>query len=388
MIIVCEPVCWGLEHVPTNAGLLEIIRIAFPHETILFYGEKSHSRYIREEMRSEVVQSIIWKTLNIPPRHERFLYRIPSDFRLMRILLNEVGRKLASHLLITYGNPSILWSLKILLKSIHRGKNVQVIFHGGLASIAGWRSRNPFTRIQDFRTVLGILGNSDIHYILLEQPIREALEKELPSLHSNVHVLDHPVPKNERAELMTTLNSPIRFGFLGLATKQKGFFKYLEVASEISTKFPGKAEFHIIGRIHSDYLHIDLPELSVLSTKPFIDRLPRNEYVSHLRKLHFVCLFFKGKYYNFSPSGVFLDCIALGKPIIASKLPIFEHVRDSFGDIGFLCENGEFCQTIETIITESNPDRYKSQVLNIREVKKSRTPQSLANKYREICQEF
>ena len=90
MIIVCEPIRWGLEHSPCNAGLLATMRLAYPTTLILFYGEESHVNHVRNQIGTEIASSISWKTLRIPPRYSRFFERFWHDLKLMRQILNRV----------------------------------------------------------------------------------------------------------------------------------------------------------------------------------------------------------------------------------------------------------------------------------------------------------
>ena len=79
-----------------------------------------------------------------------------------------------------------------------------------------------------------------------------------------------------------------------------------------------------------------------------------------------------------------LDSIAWQKPIIATQLPILKSIQQKFGDIGYLCGNNEFSETISSIILKNDCERYKRQVLNMSHVKASRSPETLAMKYHEI----
>ncbi len=79
--------------------------------------------------------------------------------------------------------------------------------------------------------------------------------------------------------------------------------------------------------------------MAFLSEMPGTERMSRDEYINRLKNLHFVCLFYD-KYYEFSASGVLMDSIAWGKPIVATRLPIFENLENLYGDIGYLCRNG------------------------------------------------
>jgi len=150
----------------------------------------------------------------------------------------------------------------------------------------------------------------------------------------------------------------------------------------MSKKFSQFVEFHVIGRILDNGQKL---EMDGLSSKPDTGRLSRNEFVRRLKSLHFTCFPYIKNYYELSPSGTLLDAIAWEKPIIASRLPIFEKLFSRFGDIGYLYENeAEFSQIIEKIIKEADVARYRKQVMSIREVKCSRTTKSLACTYRGL----
>ncbi|MBI4687086.1 MAG: glycosyltransferase [Nitrospirae bacterium] len=291
-----------------------------------------------------------------------------------------------NHTLVVAGNSSLLWALKILINSIHKDKDVQVILHGTLASLSSRKSLRLNKRLWDLRTALKMFNHKRIQYIVLEESIRNAVLQKLPSLRRFLSVFDHPIPLDEEAKGNSVLKPPVRFGFLGLANENKGFLTYLKVASEISTKFPGLAEFHVVGRLDNQYRDMHIPEIASLHTKPSIERLSRDEYIQALRKIHFVCLFYEGRHYEFSPSGALLDGIAWEKPVIASQMPIFKSLEQKFGDIGYLCKKGEFTKTIGTLLKDMDVQRYNRQILNIRNVKRARTPEILARKYRDIVE--
>ena len=109
--------------------------------------------------------------------------------------------------------------------------------------------------------------------------------------------------------------------------------------------------------------------------------------VNRLKKLHYVCLFYD-KYYELSASGVLMDSIACGKPIIGTKLPILKTIEQRFGDIGYLCRKNEFSKTIGSIIKKNDSGRYRRQVFNMSKVKASRTPEKLATKYLRLVNDL
>jgi hypothetical protein len=383
MFLVCDPVCWGLELVPVNAAILEVIRHAFPSQEMVFCGEESHLNHLRSELSADVCRSITWKSIPIPPRHATFLERSYGDLNLLWRLFKMLKTDPGSHLVLNAITPSTLMALKILLCcTFYRFYRAQIILHGGLASLNGCFSRNPVRRIQDLRTALRFGSNRNLQYILLEEPIRMALLRLLPSLQDHVVLLEHPIPTNEEPKGNVEFGVPLRIGFLGMTTEAKGFRLFLEVASAMVAKFPGRVEFHAIGWTEEKW---ESSEISPLATKPRTKKLPRPEYIRQVESLHFVCLPYQGQHYELSPSGALLDAVAWEKPVITSRIPMMENLVSRFGDIGYLCaDKHEFCDTIEGIIKRADVHQYRNQVSSMREVRRSRTPQYLASTYRDL----
>jgi glycosyltransferase involved in cell wall biosynthesis len=386
MYLVCESIAWGMEHTPFNASLLRTISHAFPNDTICFYAENSHLELVREQLGEELVASIVWRKLTLPSRHSSFYTRFFLDFKMVKFLLNELNANPQKDVLAITGNASILWALKHYLGTIHKDKRVQVILHGDFSTLHRTPRKsilNPFYYIGSLKTALKISGYERIQHIVLEEAVRDSILRQMPFLHSSVSVLDHPVPVDGRNIETNNFDPPIQFGFLGRASEKKGFSNYLSVASEISQRYSGKVKFHFIGWISDKQRRANHSKIAFLNETPGEERMSRNEYATRLKNLHFVCLFFE-KYYECCASGVLMDSIAWGKPIIATQLPIFQAIQNRFGDIGYLCGNNEFHETISSIIQKNDCDRYKRQIANVNRVKISRSPEMLAEKYFEL----
>ena len=386
MFLVCEPIAWGMEHVPFNAALLRTICLAFPNDKVSFYAENDHAKFVREQIGEELEAAIVWRELALPARHSKFFSRLSSDFKTVKLLLNELNENPKKDVLVITGNASLLWALKHYVGTIHKDKRVQVIIHGDFSTLGRTPRKsilNPFYYIGSLKTALRKSGYGSFQLIVLEEAVRDGILKHMPFLRNSVSVLDHPIPVDEHHVEINNFNPPIQFGFLGRATEKKGFSKFLTVASEISKRHSGQVKFYLIGRISDKHRCASHPKIGFLSEIPGTERMSRNEYVNRLKSLHFVCLFYD-KYYEFCASGVLMDSIAWGKPIIATQLPIFKTIQQRFGDIGYLCSNNEFSETISSIIQINDYDRYKRQILNMSHVKASRTPETLAVKYLEL----
>jgi glycosyltransferase involved in cell wall biosynthesis len=237
------------------------------------------------------------------------------------------------------------------------------------------------------RTALTLLGNTNIQYFVLEQSIRDTVVKNLSLLSQKLEVIDHPVSPVEIEFEKIELNKPIRFGFLGLADKSKGFPLFVELANRVTEKYRGHAEFHVVGRYPCNGGQVE--GISALATKPGITFMSRPDFLKAVSSLHFIVLPHQAASYTFAASGILLDAIALEKPVIASRIPIFEEMFKKHGDIGYLFDNtAELLDIVGRIVTATDKSRYSGQMLNLGNAKLARAPKALASSYLEICRKL
>ena len=286
-------------------------------------------------------------------------------------------------LIFTSVTVAILWSLWLLRKRLSN-IDVWAVYHAGLQTLVGWRTRNPIKRISDLESAIRFSRKSNVQYIVLEEPILETIKRKIPEAKGCVHLIEHPIPPGNAPKNDNRLEVPIQFGFLGLGTKQKGALTFLKVASKIKSKYPDKADFHFIGRLHDDIKAGDLPGIEYLMTKPTDSRLERDLYERLVRQMHYVCLFFEKSHYDVTASGVLLDCIGRETPIVTSNIALFQNLEERYGDIGFICNDGQYEQMIAKLIENPDPQRYRRQVENLRKAKKARSPSQLALKIKAL----
>ena len=379
MFVVCEPVAMGMEHVPFNAALLKTISLAFPNERIRFYGEQSHARFIQEQIGDSFSTGIEWNDLILPERNAKFFSRLSADFKIAKSILDQLNNDRQKDVLVITGVSSILWALKYYTRKDYKNKRVQVVLHGNFSTLARIPRReiiNPLYYLGSLKLALKLPGYQRLQYIVLEESVRKKVTKILPFLDEHLYVLDHPIPidknlENDALDLDITKDQPIEFGYLGRATKQKGFFRYLDAAAEITNKFPGQAKFHYIGRVPDKIRQRCRSKMAFLTENPDNKRLSRSEYVDRIKRIHYVCLFYD-TYYDYCASGVLMDSIAWKKPIIASKIGLFESLQNGFGDIGHLCQLNEINKTIIDILNKRDNKRYKIQMKNLGHLKTSK----------------
>lgn len=383
MILVCEIMFNKGAHAPVNAGLLATMRAAFPKEDLFFYGAAAHIEELKKQVGQPLASSIAWSEIIPVPPEIGYSERFFRELSLIRRLLRTLPRVSTSRLLFTSAFPSTVLALKTARYFRSKNTPVQMVLHG-LSGVVGKRYRRPIHRFQDMKTALTLLGNNNIQYIVLEQPIRDTVVKNLPVLSDKFEALEHPISPNEGAFQTVELSEPIQFGFLGVANQAKGFPLFVKLANEVTAKYERRAEFHVIGLFRKGDTPVD--GTNALATKPAGMQMPRAEFIRGVSPLHFVVLPHEATPYALAASGVLLDAIAWEKPVIARKIPIFEAMFEKHGDIGYLfSDDAELKTIVEQILQTADTSRYRRQVLNLRSLRKARAPEALATAYRDIC---
>ncbi len=383
MILVCEIMFRQGAHVPFNAGLLATIRAAFPNDEIAFYGDAAYIEVLKKQVGHPLAGSISWNEIQTISRGSKYTERFFRELKFFQYLLGKLPQDSISRLLLTSALPSTVLAMKVARLFRAKKPTVQMVLHW-VSGVIGKRYRHPIRRFQDMKTSLTLLGNNGIQYLVLEEPIRDGVVKSLPWLVGKIESLEHPISPNEGTNEILDLDEPIRFGFLGTALKNKGYPLFVDVANVITEKYGRRAEFHVIGRCPDESNGVGGTQ--AFTTQPAAAQLTRDDFIRGVALLHFVVLPYEAAQYTQTASGVLLDAIAWRKPVIARKIPIFEAMFDRYGDIGYLFSDAaELTKIVEGIVRSPDSSRYGRQVRNLGIAKTSRSPETLASAYRDIC---
>ncbi|MEO6555591.1 MAG: hypothetical protein ABIO96_13820, partial [Nitrospiraceae bacterium] len=168
-------------HVPVNAGLLATMRAAFPKEDLFFYGAAAHIEELKKHVGQPLASLIAWSEIIPVPPEIGYSERFFRELSVIRRLFRTLSQDATSRLLFTSAFPSTVLALKIARCFRSKNTPVQMVLHG-LSGVVGKRYRRPIHRFQDMKTALTLLGNNNIQYIVLEQPIRDTVVKNLPFL--------------------------------------------------------------------------------------------------------------------------------------------------------------------------------------------------------------
>ena len=114
MIIVAELEIHDGGHVPFNAGLLEVVWKAFPHEQVCFFGGPAHIGELKKQLGEFLTESIEWKEMRILPPTLSYFSRLLGEMKILLTLLRIVPERSTGLLLLTSARPATLVALKLV----------------------------------------------------------------------------------------------------------------------------------------------------------------------------------------------------------------------------------------------------------------------------------
>jgi len=376
-IVVFEPYCRGVTHVAFNAAFLMTSRTAFPSARLYFYADRCHLSYVESELRPMGLRDVAYHAVDVDGLLKKSFFFQVCKFRS----LFEKACRLPQQtcFILSCATASSLCALSIARWG-HKGMRGFAVFHSSLAGAFGWRSLNPFYRIQDLRSAMSLSRRAGVRFIVLEESIRHHVCLELPSWRPSFSVLDHPILEDHNLDSGSVPAwPPLKFAFLGLATDYKGFGIFLDTA-QAAKIMALNAEFHVIGRKDKAVVlskHIS----SVLARKPSDNSMKRSEYEEAIRNIHFCVFPYDERHYRFTASGALMDAFCWGKPIIAPDIPLFKNIFDRYGKLGYLYNRvANVMEIIQRLSESFSIEEYQIMQMNCRKVCNDRLPKNVAPK--------
>ncbi|MCS6855193.1 MAG: hypothetical protein NZ523_10645 [Elioraea sp.] len=389
MIIVAELVDGGTGHAFGNAAWSQAIARAAPAQAVRVVGAADHAAALRADAALAALPNVSIGEIPIPETHRGKVNvvswaRFREEVRALRAALADVPREEPVLVVLAQACPTAVFAARLVARLDRRRLGVQMVLHGFLNAIEGWRSRLPWLRRFDLRGLMEA-PPSRVRFLALEEAIRDELRRLIPALGERVDVL--PLPANEAEIPLTTpvpLVHPIRIGLVGQTTAPKGIGPFLELARSLKARFGERVEFHVVGRRFPD---TPREALAVLA-RPIPDcHMSRAEFIERIAPLHYVCLPLGAEYYRLSPSGALIDAITWLKPIVATDLPIVRTAFRDGGDIGAMVPDREAMEReLASLIEAPDPARYARQVAALRQLREARRPPALAARYRAILE--
>lgn len=391
MIALCEPQCWGFEHAPFNAALLETVRLAEPIARLVFMGEGTHLSSVRAEMASNGLgretERIEWQQILIPPRELGGRPRLLAERACCAQVLKSASEAGARHLIFcSLTAEGLLW-LKAMLLTRRQPFAVLATLHGILATIDETQPRSLRRWMTSLRQVLRLPHPRQLTYLAMAPPIRANLLEILPRAAPFFRAIDHPYFM-AAADTGSVHHQPLRFGFLGVArVDEKRFDTFVRLAQEVArTPSLSESQFDLVGFLGDDARSMDgvAGVIRNASSRP----ISSDEYAARARQVTYAIGMADPRHYRLVPSASFLDALRYGKPGIYLRNCYLEHYFHKIGDVGYLCDSYEEARDVVFSILRQFPEsRYLRQCENIRRGRSLFEPDSVAGRLSDILAE-
>ena len=387
MILVVEMTWTGTVHAPGNSATIQVVAAAFPGQAVRVLADASHLAELRRDPALVAHANVDFRPIAVSPLHRGKTHvvsgrRFLREYITLRRAVRDVPAGEGCLVFLISATPTAI----VAASALRRARlGIQVGLHGNLNDIAGWRPRNPLRRRFDLAAIMGRPPRRPLRFLVLENAIRDALARLAPAAAALTDVLPLPVNTAELpGEPTASLAEPLRIGFVGQATRAKGFDVFLALAQALKARHGERLAFHLVGRAMPG---TDLAPLAILEEEPGTEHLARAEFARRLGALHYVLLPFRSGYYDLSASGALIDAITWLKPVIATDVPLVRQLVEAHGEIGFLAADRAGLEAaVEAALTRMDAQRYAAQVATLRRVRGARMPAALARTYRGIVE--
>ena len=340
-LLLVEPWFTRIGHVSFNRAFLAIVRAAFPDARITFacspgYRTDLGEMQVGQDGGAHWIEAAAWPH----PDHSAGEF-----WRRTRWLIGLLGRARERGItpthLIVLGSSGPLLLATFVAKALRLPRRCKTftVMHGANEIFQGWQPRNPLARLFSFRTAFELLPAIGIKVIALEMSIAQELRNSFPKQASAIRCIPHGYDETEfPPESPPSANGgPLRILFLGQATPHKGFAEFVRLAELARTSGKVQMEFRAAGAVRKDTQDIDQ---SALARRAGDRPLERSELLAELSAADLVFAW-QSEYYELSPSGVLLDCIGAGVPMVGRRSQAIVALEAKYGPCGLFADDIE-----------------------------------------------
>ena len=384
-IIILEPQCCGLEHVEVNAGLISIIKSAFPAADILFLAEPEHLLLVEKSCSALECGSVRYQVVHPPARGAGEARRFIDEWGLTNQVLKKAEASRTDWVIFASITGAGLWSVRLQARK-YNIVLISVIPHIILASINRLPNfSKPWNWPFWFRLPFVFGNTSQLQFILLGEFIKREVINNLPKMAPYVVAIDLPCKGGFTVQPKALDIESITFGAIGGARVRKGSHLFIQLAKRCRQLVGTRLNFVLVGQIEDEEIRQLATEDIILPSRN--RPLSRQMFEQLVMDLDYAVFCYEADSYRFGTSGAFFDALMFLKPIITLRCPSMEYYFESLGDIGYLCDNMEHMYEVVRSISNMPPaNRYALQVENLRRGRNKFEPSSLALRLRDLLQ--
>jgi hypothetical protein len=367
--------------------------LAFPDARITFLAEEEHLRMVRSILsrdEPDYAAGTAQQPMAVPPREVGGWRRLRQELLWARPVLRMAAERKAPAVIVTSITNTGLLVLKRLLSRASGSVKVLVFPHSILTSLERPPIKDPWNWPISMRQALRRPHPPGFGYVALGPSIHRRIQQGFPRFARHFRPLDPPyLWANRNEALVRWSESPkvIRFGYIGVGYKGKGFDTFRSLASGNRGRH-SHAEFVLVGfvpRMEKGRAMRDESWVHGLSREP----LTEEEYRRRAASLTYAVMPLEPKKYRLSASASFLDALSFVKPGIYLRNDYVGDYFERMGDIGYLCDSpDEMGDVIASILAEFPMGRYRKQQENILRERRIFEPETLAPKLREIVEDL
>jgi hypothetical protein len=365
-------------HHPFNEAYLRLLRAAFPEDRIVFHAQAAHLARLAPRLTDEPAIRFVPIEPLRPPKgwslHNPVVGRLAAlrVWRQMRLAIASTPPRLVAVL----GFDANLLSV---LRRVWRGPTpLHLILHNQIAAAMHWRSRNPAIRAFDLLAVMRQGLPPSLRVMTLELGIAEAVRGLAPAWAGNLATLEHPILVSEWVAPSDPAAGMLHIGFLGHASRDKGFDLFLDIAH---THASPAMRFHAIGIASPEALAMDL---RCLARPPSPTSVPRPDYVAAVAQMDFVCLPLNENY-RYVASGSVIDAVAACKPLLSVRNDSLDAIESAYGPIGATVAAPDALRALFAA-PGAMLERRSKWVANLQMMRAARTPRALARNYARLLE--
>lgn len=362
MIIVAETMCVGIEHAQVNAMLIRIVLQYYSHGEVVFAAESGHLTAVGEILQNDI-SYVRFQPITVAPRHCSQLRRLPYELGSLHRLTGVLNEANSPRLLLSSLSAASLTALAILGR-LRPGIRAVGIAHGVLETVKEVPRWEGFRKALNFRKSLFYPRSQGFLLLVNGVFIRSKLEEILPNLKGRVVAIPLPYDFHTPQLARSATRNFVRFGALGVASRNKGSQHLEPLAAKISSVHPAVAQFLQIGPVVDDSM--PNAETGLVEVPSTIKPIEECEYVALASSIDYSLLLHDREMYQLSCSASLLDSFRFRKPIIALRNPAVDYYASVMGDIGYICDNlDQVAEVIMSICFEFPTLRYAEQVRKI-----------------------
>lgn len=386
-IIISEVSHVGEVHFQVNSCFVEMVSNAYPLREVFFIAEKNHANAVKSNLQFSDIPNLEYLPYEGFYNEEKFKWRSRIIGECKQILKIFKAGKLRK-------NEVFIWTC--LFPTGHLFLNILMLFKRNTKHIIILHGELEFLKIKGKRKseiLLGLilklaffLSSKQTKYIVLGDNIRKSLINLVSNTTLNkIFYILHPYNffVNKENIVKKENDNVLTIGTIGTQMLSKNSNYIYQLGEYFKTDIiDNKINLLTIGKVLPELYNYQNGLIKNLYSDSFVSQ---QNFELEISKLDFIIFFYDNNSYKLCASGAIFEAIRLEVPIISIKNDFFVWLFESFGALGFLCEDlGE----IKEVISKLNNDDYKEKIEmfknNIRQFKIDNNLKNLSLKLESI----